>query len=150
MSNKPTFRELFQAARKSLTYKVEGAIIEFTEQICERMLAMKMSKAELASKLGSSAPYITKLLKGGTNFTLESMVKVSDALDSDVRIEVVPRFTIQDWIDVTEDQSEMTVERLAWANRSHKRQYSTTQVIDSAKPERLTHGENEICTTTAF
>jgi len=151
MNTKPTFRELFKSARNSIAYKTEGAIIEFTEQIVERMLAIKMSKSDLASKLGSSAPYVTKLLRGGTNFTLESMVKVSDALDSEIRIELVPKFSGKDWINLMEDQNPLSEDQLAWTNMRYKQAHgreSSMLIGPMQPPQYIQH--NEICPDTAY
>jgi transcriptional regulator with XRE-family HTH domain len=151
MNKKPSFQELLQAARNSLSYKVEGAIIQFTEQIFQKMQTMGVSKSELASRIGSSAPYVTKLLKGGTNFTLESMVKVADALDSEIRIELIPKFTAKDWIHLMEEPSAVPVEHLAWQNMRYKHEHGSCDVtrleVSRPKTENIA---NEICAYTSF
>jgi transcriptional regulator with XRE-family HTH domain len=104
MSELKTFRELFETARQSLGYKVEGAILEFTEQIVDRMKVLGLSKADLAKRIDSSAPYVTKLLRGGTNFTLESMVKVSDSVDCDLQVKVVPKMPVESWLYIIDQK----------------------------------------------
>jgi transcriptional regulator with XRE-family HTH domain len=98
MKENPTFRELFASARGSLPYKVERAIIGFTEQVIGKMESLALSRTELASKLESSPAYVTKFLRGGTNFTLESMIKVSEALNCDLKIELAPKLSEKDWV----------------------------------------------------
>ena len=94
------FRELFDSARSSLPYKVEKAIIGFTEQIIGKMEALDLSRTDFAAKLESSPAYVTKLLRGGTNFTLESMVKVSDALNCELEIKLIPKLSNESWVPV--------------------------------------------------
>jgi plasmid maintenance system antidote protein VapI len=85
------FRSLFEKTRKRLEYFVHGAIISFTESVTRRMGELKISKTELSAKLKCKPPYITKALGGGTNFTIESMVKIALALDSEVEINLIPK-----------------------------------------------------------
>ena len=94
------FGRLFEKNRKRLEYFVYGAIIEFTEAIAERMSQLKMSNSELAKKLRVKPSYVTKVLKGGTNFTLQSMVKIGLALDSELQIRLVPKKCAEEWEDV--------------------------------------------------
>lgn len=78
-------------ARDSLEYKIESAQIHYTEQISERLEALGLTQMELAKRMGVSAPYITKLLRGTANLTLESMVKIANALECEFVPEVRPR-----------------------------------------------------------
>jgi transcriptional regulator with XRE-family HTH domain len=122
---KQTFAELFSSARATVAYKVQGVIIEITEQIVEKMNTMGMSKSELASKIDASAPYITKLLRGKTNFTAESIVKVADALNCDVEVRLVPRSSTNDWIELMGKTVEAKREFRVWSQikdetRSHR------------------------------
>jgi len=46
------------------------------------MVRERITKTALAEKIGCSPAYISKILKGDANFTIETMVKISRALDS--------------------------------------------------------------------
>lgn len=81
-----TFKERAEAARKTTGYNVQSAILDFTEDLVSRMEAAGVSKSELAARLGTSPAYVTKILRGQSNFTLESMVKVAGAVGADLRI----------------------------------------------------------------
>lgn len=50
-----------------------------------------VSNAELARRLGKSRAYVTKLLRGTTNFTLESLVRIGRALSCEVEFELLPK-----------------------------------------------------------
>lgn len=112
---KQTFAQLFNAARSSITYKVENVIIELTEQIVDMMKTIGISKSDLALKMGATAPYITKLLGGKTNFTVESIVKVADALNCDVEVRLVPKTKAADWIELVGKTVEIKREFLVWS-----------------------------------
>ena len=79
------FNELFEDVEDSLAYKTEAAALEFTEELVARMKSQGVSRADLARKIGCSPAYVTKILRGSTNFTLETMVKIADVLGCKVR-----------------------------------------------------------------
>lgn len=114
MSNQ-TFHELFTSARSELDYQVEGLILEITEQIAERIKAEGISKSELADRIKASAPYITKVLRGETNFTAESIVKISNALNCDVEVKLVPRTNVSGWFNILGKAVEPRREFQVWA-----------------------------------
>lgn len=91
MSAKQGFKELFAKARKRFSYYLEGAKLSFTEAVVSRMSELSVSKSHLAKKIGCKPSYVTKVLRGSTNFTLESMVKIALALDSEIEIALVPK-----------------------------------------------------------
>ncbi len=120
MSKKTSFKELFTSARATLSYKVERAIIAFTEQVIGKMEASGLSRTALAAKLEASPAYITKFLRGGTNFTLESMIKVAEVLDCELKVELVPKSSPKDWFLKMENSCR--VERTAFEVWSRSKQ----------------------------
>ena len=58
----------------------EQAVFDVTELICGIMNEQKVTRAELATKLGKSRPYITQLLDGATNMTIRTVADVLGAL----------------------------------------------------------------------
>lgn len=94
-----TFRELFREAEKTLEYNVEGSILDFTEDLCRLMEEKDVSRAELARRIGTSPAYVTKILRGNSNFTLSSMVRIAMALEAEVRIHLSPRGAMTRWLD---------------------------------------------------
>ncbi len=78
------------AARHSHAYRAEGASIRFTEDLVAAMKSSGLTRSALAEKIGTSPAYITKILKGETNFTLDSMVKIAHALNSELTIGLQP------------------------------------------------------------
>jgi transcriptional regulator with XRE-family HTH domain len=95
-----SFRELAELSRNTTPYHVQGAILDFTQEVVGRMECDGMNKAELAAKLSTSPAYITKLLGGDNNFTLETMVKVAQAVRADLKIHLQPKGSVSQWIDV--------------------------------------------------
>jgi transcriptional regulator with XRE-family HTH domain len=85
MSLAEKFAILLERAQESPAYWRDIAITDFTRELHDRMRRTGVTHAELARRMGTSRPYVTKLLTGG-NFTLETMVKLAMALDAVVRI----------------------------------------------------------------
>jgi len=94
-----SFADLLAEAEKRPEYWTAGLEIEFTEELCRVMEAQGVSRAELARRAGTSAAYITKILRGSTNFTLATMAKLGRALGMDVRLHLAPRGSRTVWKD---------------------------------------------------
>ncbi|HYU35589.1 MAG TPA: helix-turn-helix transcriptional regulator [Thermoanaerobaculia bacterium] len=97
--NLERYRQFLEEARSSVDYWVDGPITEFSEDIWRLMEEQKVSRAELARRLGTSRAYVTKLLGGNANFTLHTMTKVAMALGATVHIHVADQKAITRWID---------------------------------------------------
>lgn len=54
------------------------------DQIVKIMARRNMTKSQLAAAMGTSQPYISRISKGDVNFSLSSLLKIADALDSDL------------------------------------------------------------------
>jgi transcriptional regulator with XRE-family HTH domain len=85
------FADLFREIEQSDVYHIEGVKVEIAEQIYLAMKHQSVSNAELARRLGKSRAYVTKLLQGSTNFTLESLTKIARALDCQIDFQFSPR-----------------------------------------------------------
>lgn len=80
------FSELIRDARSRDDYWIEDAILKFTIQLHDLMEERGISKTELARRLGVSQPYVTRVLKGGDNLTVGTMVKIARAVGASLQI----------------------------------------------------------------
>lgn len=83
------FSTLFAEAEKRDEYHVAGMKIEIAEQIYRMMDKKHVSQADLARRLGKNRAYISKALKGTTNFTIETLVKIGRQLDAKWEISLI-------------------------------------------------------------
>ena len=97
--NAELYRKMFEEAEASVEYWMAGPEIEFCEDLCRLMKEKKVSRAELARRIGTSRAYITKLLAGGANFTLTTMVKLAMALDGAVHVHIADQRARTRWHD---------------------------------------------------
>jgi transcriptional regulator with XRE-family HTH domain len=86
-----SFQEMVDEARSSFEYHLEGFRYDLTEQIAVALERSELSKTAFAEKLGVSKGRITQLLDGSNNFTLETLVKISEALETELRLTLRPR-----------------------------------------------------------
>ena len=85
------FSDLLQRAELSDAFQIDRLKVEISERIYNAMNQQGVSNAELARRLGKSRAYVTKLLRGTTNFTLESLVRIGRALSCEVEFELLPK-----------------------------------------------------------
>ncbi len=71
---------MFAQAMKTPGYRLEALKLEITESLYLAMEERKITRAELAKRMGTSRAYITKLLQGDANFTLETLDRIAQAL----------------------------------------------------------------------
>jgi transcriptional regulator with XRE-family HTH domain len=83
-ADEQSFEPLFTRAAEQEEFWTAAAIIEFTEELSRWMEQHGVSRSELAAKIGVSAPYVTKILKGNVNFTIGTMVKLARAVGADL------------------------------------------------------------------
>jgi|SRR5882724_3484893 len=102
-----------KAARETHEYRAEGASIEFTNAMLTRMCQVGVSRSKLAAKIGVNPAYISKILRGNTNFSLETMVKIGNALESQFRCHLQPVGVKSQWLDVYSTRTRKTSFRIA-------------------------------------
>jgi len=83
-----------------IEYKTEAKKIEFAVAISRRMKQLQMSKSDLANAASTSNAYITKVLRGDSNLTIESLVKFSEAVSGDLHIHISPKNANVHWNEV--------------------------------------------------
>jgi transcriptional regulator with XRE-family HTH domain len=113
--NLERYEKLFKEAEDHVDYWLDTPVVEFIEDLCRLMEEKNVSRAELARRIGSSRAYITRLLGGGTNFTLHTMVKLAMALDGAVHVHISDKRAITRWKDKPPRK-----ERLAAARKARK------------------------------
>ncbi len=79
------FQELVQRIKRSETFDQESLRSEISDQISALMECQGLNKAELAKRLNTSRSYVTKILQGNANFTLDSLVQIARALGCNFR-----------------------------------------------------------------
>ena len=95
-ANDPKHRASIAAARLSLA---------FTEDLIHRMDAMGMTRAQLARAIDKSPAYVSKILNGDTNFTLETMAALAEAVDGTMHVRLCGNDDRVMWVAHTLDHA---------------------------------------------
>jgi transcriptional regulator with XRE-family HTH domain len=74
------------AAQKDPAYWAELAKLDFAVELNSKMEEQHLSRSDLAKKVSVSKAYISKILGGYANFTIESMSKLAFALGLKIEI----------------------------------------------------------------
>ena len=81
------YRQFMSRARKQVAYWRQVAMRDFTEDLIARFKG-SISQAELAARLNVKPAYVSRILRGSDNFTLETMAKLALAVGGKVRIHI--------------------------------------------------------------
>ncbi|MGH2934939.1 MAG: helix-turn-helix domain-containing protein [Gaiellaceae bacterium] len=61
------------------------------DKVYERRIAMNMSQRELAERCGTTQSSIARLERGGRPPRIDTLLRIAEALDCDLQVELVPR-----------------------------------------------------------
>lgn len=92
------FDELFARVERDPRYWAEQLKLELAYELEQLMKRRELGKKAFAEKIGSSPSYVTKLLRGNVNCTLENIAKLAGALDGRVQLRVTPRDELASWV----------------------------------------------------
>lgn len=80
---------LLRRATHSVDYWTQVSIRAFVRDLMDRMDNKGVTQAALAEKIGASPAYISKVMRGDANFTLETMTKLAMAVDGKIKVCIV-------------------------------------------------------------
>lgn len=101
MSTKEWLANIQNDFNKDWDYRGELESIKFTEEILENIKTNNIKKNELADRLKTTAPYVSKILNGNCNFTLKTIYRICYALDLEFLWKVRRRKTRNEVYKVT-------------------------------------------------
>lgn len=114
------FSDRLREAKSKDSYWIEAAKLDFALEFTRLMKEKGVNKAEMANRLNTSPAYITKLLRGDANLTIESMVKAVRALNCDFHTHIShPNASVR-WFDVHVSKgiaAESYSDGLSWAKQ---------------------------------
>lgn len=109
------YKKAFEKAKKHAAYHEEGLRLDIAYRIIEAMATRKINRAQLAKKLDVSPPYITKLLRGHANLSLESLAKIAFALDVKWQCVMIPRNADIGLLSITHEERGTSVQTVETA-----------------------------------
>ena len=85
------FDQLYDEVKDSFEFKLKTLEIDVTEKILQAMKTRGINKKGLADKMGTSKATISKLLNNGSNITLRRLLRISEAIEFDIRLDLIPK-----------------------------------------------------------
>lgn len=125
-----SLKQILNEARDSGALEIEGAKLDFAIALARLLEVSKMSRSELAKALQVSLPMVTKILRGDTNLTIETMVRAVRAAKGELQIHVAPTMSAKQRIDQV----------LASTAISHAGRISSARVVEAQ--DNLNHWES--------
>jgi len=89
MALSKALQEFIEQAKEHDTYWVEQAKLDFAQELESRLLGIGMTYSAMAEKIGTSPAYISKVFRGDSNLTIESMVKFARSTGGNLNIQIV-------------------------------------------------------------
>jgi len=126
------YRIALERMETAVEYRVEVAALRFVGEVVAAMRFGGIKQASLAARLGTSEPYVSKVLRGDTNFTLGTMVRIADALGKELHLHLAEPGAFVRWLDVLKGTgSNLTdVSPAAQVTFSHMQQAGGADVAD--------------------
>lgn len=82
--------EAADESRSGIEYRLQMAVLELSERVHVRLKQLGITQAELARRMSVSRPMITKLLTGDSNFQLRTLMRLAEALNMELVVDLVP------------------------------------------------------------
>jgi transcriptional regulator with XRE-family HTH domain len=102
--------DFLEGLENDVEFIFEGLKIGILEEIVYNMKVKNISRADLARKLGTSRPYITRMLRANVNFTLKSLVQIARALNIRLNVNFHTPEIQKTWSDKFVDDKETQIE----------------------------------------
>jgi transcriptional regulator with XRE-family HTH domain len=87
--------EVVRKARRSHAHVAERVKVMFALSLDERRRAAGLSYSDLAGRMDTSPAYITKVFRGDSNLTIETMAKLAVATGSELDIRLTEAATAE-------------------------------------------------------
>ncbi|NLA50665.1 Uncharacterized conserved small protein [Oligella ureolytica] len=99
-----TFTQLLRNAEQSEQYWISGAQIEFSMKIASIMKEENLNQKQLAEILEVSPAYVSKLLAGNQNLTLNTMIRYARKLGREFSFDLTkPEHKEKGQVDISKD-----------------------------------------------
>ena len=89
MNTGSAFEKMVKRARQTPEYWAAGTAVDFAVSVDALMKRKHIKRSELARKMGTSLLYVTKIMRGDVNLTLDAMAKIAMALDVTVAVQLI-------------------------------------------------------------
>ena len=137
-----SFAALYAKLESTPAYQAEKLAVAFLAELNAFMQAHDVSNAELARRAGVSPAYITKVFRGPSNLSLETLTKLAEAVGSKVHLHLANNGADVRWFDVFQQQRAFKREIESGAahfvqTMSQLKQVDQERIVEAADDERF-------------
>ncbi|MBB5411973.1 transcriptional regulator with XRE-family HTH domain [Paraburkholderia sp. HC6.4b] len=76
--------------------------LDFALSVDRELRRCSLTRSDLARSIGTSPAWVTKVLRGDANPTIETMQKIASAVESNVHVHLAPKGCVGVWVEVKE------------------------------------------------
>lgn len=98
-----SFDALFEQFEKTSTFQAEKLTVAYLAELNAHMKKAGVTNADLARRMDVSPAYITKVFRGPSNLSVETLVKLADAIGCKVHLHLARASAKVRWFDVVHD-----------------------------------------------
>lgn len=135
-----SFKDRINALKKTRDYCLEEAKLEFVAGLNRLMRRRGITNSKLAEELETSNAYITKVMRGDTNFTIESMVKITHALGGKIHIHVAESDANVRWLEHLNGLSASHHSKKLSTQEKQEKQMDITSIL-----EKMSRESSQVC-----
>lgn len=73
-----------------MEYRLHTLVLEIGGRVHARLAQLHINQAELARRMQVSRPMVSRLLTGESNFQLRTLLRLADALDLELTVDLAP------------------------------------------------------------
>lgn len=94
------FKELLQLAKGNWQFKAEEHKLSLALAFNQYMKKLGWNNADLARELGTSRAYITKIMRGDQNLSIDKITEIADALGADAHFHLTEKGATGQWLEI--------------------------------------------------
>ena len=83
------YEQEYQEAKKTPYFKAMRAILDVLSDVSRIMAEKHLSKKDLVEKMNVSPAYITKIMRGNENLSMETIAKIAVAMDCELKSPII-------------------------------------------------------------
>ena len=124
------FKKWYEDQKDTVEFKVEHNKNEFAIELNRLMEDQGIKRIDLAARIERTPAYMTKVLRGDANLTIDTMTRFADAVGAELCLHLSPIGATTRWFDVfganeepkrsDEDEQVVNESVLAWVESSHR------------------------------
>ena len=131
-----SFGALYAALESTPAYQAEKLAVAFLAELNGQMQDKGITNAELARRMGVSAAYISKIFRGPSNLSVETLAKLVDAIGCTVHLHLANTAVKVRWLDVFHDPR-------SYGRDSKAEKYDFSKTMSQLKPVYLQESNDE-------